>query len=156
MTGNLLTRRTFTLAALAVCLVAGTAWSGEFYEKDGAALTGHDAVAYFNDGKSVKGSAEHKASYKGSTFYFANEANRAAFSASPERYAPQYGGYCAFGTASGYKAKIDPAAFTIVAGKLYLNYDRAVQKQWSADIPGFIAKADAKWPEVAKQTSVYE
>ena len=155
MSGNLLTRRTFAVA-LTACVMAAPAWAGDYYEKDGAALMGHDVVAYFSGGKPVRGSADITAVYKGSTFRFASEANRAAFSAAPERYAPQYGGFCAFGTASGYKAKIDPAAFTIVASKLYLNYDRDVQKQWSADIPGFIAKAGANWPDVAKQTKVYE
>jgi len=145
-----------TVAALVACLaLAAHAQAGEFYEKDRAAIKGYDAVAYF-EGKPAKGSAEHSAEYKGSRFHFASKANRDAFAANPGRYAPQYGGFCAFGTSGGYKAAIDPAAFTVVDGKLYLNYNRDVQKRWSADIPGYVAKADAKWPEVSRQTKVIE
>jgi YHS domain-containing protein len=145
-----------TAAAAAMAAFAAGAWGGEFYEKNGVALRGHDPVAYFKDNKPVKGAAEHKAEYKGSTFHFASQANRDAFVADPAKYAPQYGGFCAYGTASGYKAAIDPAAFTVVNGKLYLNYNRDVQKEWSKDVPGFIAKADRNWPTVSTQTKVIE
>ena len=143
--------------ALAVAAFAGLpAMAGEYFERDGLAIRGHDAVAYFKDGKAVKGSADLRAQHKGSTFLFSSAANRDAFAADPAKYAPQYGGYCAFGTAGGYKAATDPNAFTIVDGKLYLNYNAAVQKQWSANIPGFIGKADANWPRVAVTTKVFE
>ena len=82
--------------------------------------------------------------------------SRDAFAAEPERYAPQYGGFCAFGMAAGYKAAVDPVAFSVVNGKVYLNYNREVQKQWSADVPGFVSKADRQWPVVSKQTKVIE
>jgi YHS domain-containing protein len=143
-------------AAVALTVLSVNAWAGEFFEKDGAALRGYDPVAYFNDNKPVKGSAEHTAEYKGSTFHFASKANRDAFVADPVKYAPQYGGFCAFGTAGGYKAAVDPAAFTVVNGKLYLNYNRDVQQQWSADIPGFVVKADKNWPAVSRQSRVIE
>lgn len=112
--------------------------------------------AYFTDNKAVKGLPKYQAGHKGSVFHFASQANRDAFLADPGRYAPQYNGFCAFGTAGGYKAAIDPAAYTVVNGKLYLNYNEDVRKQWSADIPGFVAKADKNWPEVAKQSKVHE
>jgi hypothetical protein len=64
--------------------------------------------------------------------------------------------FCAYGAASGYKAAIDPAAFSVVDGKLYLNYDRTVQKEWKKDVPGFIAKANKNWPTVSTQTKVIE
>jgi YHS domain-containing protein len=143
------------IAVLASALLVANAQAGEFFERDGAALGGHDAVAYFTEGKPVKGSTEHQAEFKGSTFLFASKAHRDAFAANPAKYAPQYGGYCAFGVSGGYKAAIDPAAFTIVDGKLYLNYNGAVQKQWRGDIPGFIAKADQNWPAVVGQTKVH-
>ena len=79
---------------------------------------------------------------------FASAASRDAFRAAPAKYAPQYGGYCAYGMASGYKAPIEPDAWTIVEGKLYLNYNLSVRSRWSADIPGYIGKADANWPTV--------
>jgi YHS domain-containing protein len=143
------------LALAMACAITSVAWAGEYFEKDGAAIRGYDPVAYFKDGKPVKGRAEHRFEYQGSTFHFASKAHRDAFAAEPERYAPQYGGYCAFGMSGGYKAVIDPA-FTVREGKLYLNYNRDVQKQWSADIPGHVGKADRNWPAVSKQTKVIE
>lgn len=152
----LLTLARVTIAAVAIAALGANAWAGEFFEKDGAALRGYDPVAYFKDNKPVKGSAEHKVEYKGSTFHFASQANRDAFTADPAKYAPQYGGFCAFGMSSGYKAATDPGAFTVVDGKLYLNYNRDVQKQWSTDIPGFVTKADKNWPAVSRQIKVIE
>jgi YHS domain-containing protein len=143
-------------AAFALAASAASALAGDFYEKEGAAIRGYDPVAYFTDNKPVKGSPAHKADYAGSVFHFASQANRDAFAANPAKYAPQYNGFCAFGTAGGYKAAIDPAAFTVVNDKLYLNYNQDVRKKWSADIPGFVAKADKNWPAVAKQTKVIE
>lgn len=148
-------RRTFAVLVASAAFAAG-AWAGEFFEKDGAAIRGYDPVAYFTQGKPVKGSAEHKATYKGSEFRFASRANRDAFVADPAKYAPQYGGFCAFGTAGGYKAAVDPSAFTVVNDKLYLNYSKDVRKQWSADIPGMVSKADRNWPEVSRQAKVVE
>jgi YHS domain-containing protein len=145
------------LAALsATLLLLTSAWAGEFFEKDGVALRGHDPVAYFTDNKPVKGVAEYQTKYKDTVFYFASKANREAFIAAPDKYVPQYGGYCAFGMAGGYKAAADPAAFSVVDGKLYLNYNRDIQKQWIADVPGFVTKADKNWPTASKQTKVHE
>lgn len=109
--------------SMAVLVFTASAWAGEFYEKDGAAIKGYDPVAYFKEQKPVKGSPEYKAEYKGSVFFFTSQGNRDAFAANPARYAPQYNGFCAFGTASGYKAATDPAAFTVVDDRLYLNYN---------------------------------
>jgi YHS domain-containing protein len=117
-------------------------------DPSGLALKGYDPVAYFADGKPVRGKPEFTASHEGATYRFASAASRDAFRAAPAKYAPQYGGYCAFGMASGYKAPIEPEAWTIVEGRLYLNYNLPVRSRWSADIPGFIRKADANWPTV--------
>ena len=139
------------------CATASTlASAGSFFEKDGAAIRGYDPVAYFTESKAVPGVPAYTAEYKGSKFRFASQASRDAFVANPAKYAPQYDGFCAYGTASGYKAAIDPAAFTIVGGKLYLNYNADIQKKWSADIPGYIVKADKNWPKVEQTTKVYE
>jgi len=137
-------------------LCAESVHAGEFFEAGGAAVRGYDVVAYVAEGKPVKGSAAYKAEYKGSTFHFSSAANRDAFAADPAKFAPQYGGFCAFGVAGGYKAAIDPAAFTVTAGRLYLNHSLGVQRQWSADIPGFIGKADRNWPAVMGQTKVIQ
>ncbi len=131
-------------------------YAGSFFERDGAAIKGYDPVAYFHANKAVPGVPAYQAEYKGSKFQFASQANRDAFVADPATYAPQYDGFCAFGTAGGYKAAIDPAAFTIVGGKLYLNYNAEIQKKWSGDVPGYISKADKNWPAVEKTTKVFE
>ena len=144
------------LLGVLLFLIALPAPAGDYHEKNGAALAGYDPVAYFTEGKPLQGSAAFTHVHKGSTFRFATAANRNAFAAEPERYAPQYGGYCAYGTTRGYKAAIDPASFSIVDGKLYLNYNRKVQETWAADAQRNIAVADEKWPEVARTEKVIE
>lgn len=142
------------LAAAAVAVCAATVWAGDFFEDQGVAIRGFDPVAYFTAKQPVKGSPEYQADYKGSKFHFASPTNRDAFVADPAKYAPQYHGFCALGVAGGYKAAVDPAAFTVVDGKLYLNYNEDVRKKWAADIPGFVAKAEKNWPRVSKETKV--
>lgn len=136
--------------------VIGPVFAGEYFEKDGVAIRGYDPIAYFAEMKPVKGSPEFNAEYQGSTFYFSTAANRDMFAANPDKFAPQYGGYCAFGMAKVYKATIDPAAFTVADDKLYLNYSKTVRFQWTLDIPGYIRKADENWPEVRRVTEVQE
>jgi YHS domain-containing protein len=115
------------------------------------AIRGYDPVAYFTVGRPVEGSASFKATYQGAEFRFANAANRAAFVANPARYAPQYGGYCAWAVGHGYTAGIDPEAWAIVDGKLYLNYNRSIQSQWQGDRANQIRSANANWPLVLKK-----
>lgn len=124
------------------------AQKAEVYSDSTAAIRGYDAVAYHRQLAPVKGSAEFTHQWKGATWRFASAANRDLFRASPEKYAPQYGGYCAYGVASGYAVAVDPEAWSVVDGKLYLNYSKSVQAQWKSDVPGFIRKADANWPKV--------
>jgi YHS domain-containing protein len=112
------------------------------------ALDGYDAVAYFKGGKPVKGSREHTTTWNGGTWHFASAENQAAFEAAPQRFAPQYGGYCAWAVSEGYTAKGDPSYWRIVDGKLYLNYNASVQKDWEKKIPVHIAKGDKNWPSV--------
>lgn len=114
----------------------------------GVAIEGYDPVAYFTEGKPVKGSKQHTFDWRGAQWRFSSAAHRDAFAADPERYAPQYGGYCAFAVAHGDTASIDPDAWTIVDGRLYLNYSPAVQQEWEADRDAFIEQADAAWPEL--------
>lgn len=139
-------------AAFAANPLAPTAASAAgFVNVDGAgvAIQGYDPVAYFAEGAAVKGDARFSAEWQGATWRFANAANRDAFVASPEAYAPQYGGWCAFGAIDGYAAETDPAdAWTIVDGKLYLNWDKDVKAQWSQDIPGNLMKSEANWPAI--------
>ena len=112
------------------------------------AVGGYDPVAYFTEGKPVEGRRDITHSWKGVTWRFASEKNRDAFKANPAAYAPQYGGYCAWAVSQGYTAKGDPKYWKIVGGKLYLNYDARVQRDWEKDIPGHIAKAEKNWPAV--------
>src|SRR5262245_3586887 len=114
------------------------------------ALDGYDAVAYFKTGKPVSGSAEHAVTWNGAAWHFSSAENKAAFVDKPETYAPQYGGYCAWAVSEGYTAKGDPGIWRIVDGRLYLNYNASVQKNWEKDIPDRIAKGDKNWPAVLK------
>lgn len=114
----------------------------------GVAIEGTDPVAYFTEGRPVAGKREISFDWNGATWRFASEENKAKFAADPERFAPQYGGYCAWAVSEGYTAPTTPEAWNIVDGKLYLNYSKPVQAQWQDDIPGHIASANANWPKV--------
>lgn len=114
------------------------------------AVAGYDTVAYFTENKPVKGSKRFVTEYKGAKWRFKNADNLAAFKAAPEKYAPQYGGYCAWAVANNDTAKGDPHQWTVHNGKLYLNYDTEVQSKWLKDIEGFISSADKNWPTVIK------
>jgi YHS domain-containing protein len=117
---------------------------------DDLAVGGYDAVAYFAAGKPVEGKQAFEYKYKGATWRFSTAENLSAFKTAPDRYAPQYGGYCAWAVSQGYTASGDPKNWRIVNGKLYLNYNTDIQKKWEKDIPGLIAKGDANWPTVLK------
>ncbi|MEO8384115.1 MAG: YHS domain-containing (seleno)protein [Betaproteobacteria bacterium] len=141
------------LAAFGVSVSFNTL-AGEFNESDGVAIKGFDPVAYVIDQAATQGVADYTSSYKGSVFRFKNAANRDAFIANPEKFAPQYHGYCAFGVSRGYKAATSPDAFSVIDGKLYLNYNAEVKTMWGKDVPGYISKADAQWVTVEKTTKV--
>jgi YHS domain-containing protein len=139
--------RLFLFLAAFVFAGAAAAQKPPVYSDNAGAIRGYDPVAYFTDAKPVEGSDKFTHTWKGATWRFASAENRDRFVAAPEKYAPQYGGYCAYGVAGGYTVSIDPAAWSVVDGKLYLNYSRGVQSDWNKDIPGYIRKADANWPK---------
>ena len=139
------------LPGFLLLLMASGAPAGDFFEVDGLALRGYDPVAYVESNRPSRGLAEHSYIHKGSEFRFASAENRNKFVADPEKYAPQFGGYCALGTANGYKVATEPDAFKVVQGKLYLNYNRKVLAIWSRDEPGYIERANRNWPEVSQQ-----
>ena len=149
-----LTRRLKRLARalvyLAVLLIvgAGFAHAQALNLELGVAVHGHDAVAYFSENRAVAGAREFAHQWMGAEWRFASAANRDAFAREPEKYAPQYGGFCAYAMAGGYRADIDPAAFTLVDGRLYLNANLRTRERWARDIPGNIAKADRNWPRL--------
>ena len=142
------TLSTFT-AALALSF-AGLANAGVDTETDenSVILAGHDAVAYFTQGKPVLGSANYTAVYNGAIYRFSSAANRDSFRADPERYAPQYGGFCAYGMTFGKKFEVDGKAFEVVDGKLYVNKNRKVYEAWKEDVPKHLREANSHWPRV--------
>jgi YHS domain-containing protein len=118
----------------------------EIFSTDGKAIRGYDAVAFFKDGKAVKGNDSLAYDYKDARWLFSSRKNMEAFKASPVQYMPQYGGYCAYGTADGHKAPTETDTWTIVDGKLYFNYNQKVKGLWTKDQPHLIQKADTQWP----------
>ena len=126
--------------------------SGLFgYKPDGIAIRGYDTVAYFTDGKPEKGSDDFTMDYEGATWKFSSQEHLDLFSAEPDKYVPQYGGYCAYGVAVGNLVKIEPELWTIVDDKLYLNYNKSLNGKWKKDIPGYIEKADAQFETLLKE-----
>ncbi len=138
------------LLTVLLVLLGRTALAGDYFESNGAAIRGYDPVAYFTDGKPTMGSDQYTYTYKGSKFLFVSAKNQKTFSKHPEKYAPQFGGFCAFGTANGVKVSTQPDAFALVNGKLYLNHDTKVHALWKNDVPGNIALAEKNWPEVSQ------
>ena len=119
---------------------------------DGVALDGYDPVAYFTQAAPVLGTAEHTATHDGAVYRFSSADHLAAFEASPAAYLPAFGGYCAWAVSRGRTADIDPAAWTVVEGRLYLNYSPGIQEKWRADVPGNIAKGEENWPKLLDGT----
>lgn len=117
---------------------------------DGVAIKGYDPVAYFLDGRPVKGNDEFTHEWKGALWKFSSAEHRDLFAGDPEKYAPRYGGYCAFAVSINRTADIDPDSWSIVDGKLYLNLDTKTKKLWERDIPGNIKKGDENWPRLLK------
>ena len=147
-------------AVLAACLASGLlfalpALAASPVNKTlfGTAVEGYDVVAYFTEGRPVKGSREHSYEWKGATWRFSSAKHRDLFAANPAKYAPQYGGYCAYAVAQGATAGIDPEAWTIHQGKLYLNLDKNIQARWLEDVTGYVAKADANWPGLSGEAT---
>ena len=143
-----LTRR--SLVALAASAVAFPvhATTPPVFERRGAAIRGYDPVAYFTEEKPVRGSRDIEVEWNGAVWRFASIENRSVFLSDPEKYAPKYGGYCAWAVANNYTASTDPDAWTIHEGRLYLNYSLRVRDQWLKDILGDIVRGDANWPAV--------
>jgi YHS domain-containing protein len=117
----------------------------------GPAIHGYDPVAYFVSGGPRRGAEAFSYNYQGVTWRFSNEENKQSFIESPEAYIPQYGGFCSYAASRNYIADVDPKAWTVYSGKLYLNYSLSVRKNWLGDKKSNIAKADGFWPELVKK-----
>ena len=152
---NILGKRLVVLVAVFVicfvCVSITEAKSEVYKNWRGLAIKGYDPVAYHEEGKPVQGSGDFELKWKDATWRFASENNLELFKSNPEKYAPRYGGYCAWAVSQGYTASVDPEnAWSLVDGRLYLNFSAAVKETWEKDIPGNINKADANWPGVLK------
>lgn len=137
------------VAATSASVIPAQAGKAQVYQnRRGVAIDGTDAVAYFTEGRPVAGSPNYTVDWNGATWRFASASNRDAFRANPARYAPQFGGYCAWAVSQGYTASTTPEAWEIVDGKLYLNFSRGVHRRWTRDKPGNIRSARRNWPAV--------
>ncbi len=142
-----------TLAAISVVLVSISALAQRSSAplnrgRGDLAVQGYDVVAYATEAAAIRGRAEFEFRWDGAVWRFTSAAHRDQFAAQPERYAPQFGGYCAWAVSRGYTADVDPEAWKIADGNLYLNYSKRVQRMWEQDIAGNIAKGVANWPRV--------
>jgi len=131
--------------------ISAGVYSQDVYQTRDGAIKGYDPVAYFTKSEAVKGTDAYTFEWSGATWHFSSQENLEAFKREPEKYAPAYGGYCAYGVASGYKVKIEPEAWAIIDGRLFLNYDLAVQKEWNKEKADYIKKADKNWADLGKK-----
>jgi len=145
--------KTGLVAAVALCFIARSAEGGvDPVNKDnGVAMHGFDPVAYFVNGEPVKGNKKFAYEWMGAIWYFASMENKRLFEENPEKYSPQFGGYCAWAVSQNYTADGDPNAWKIVDGKLYVNYNKDVQKMWEQGHPGLITKGNRNWPRLIKK-----
>jgi len=141
----------FLAALLLVSALASLARAGADpvnRDSHGVALRGYDAVAYHTRQEAVHGEKAYAYEWNGAIWYFTSAGNRELFAENPERYAPQFGGYCAWAVGHDYIADGDPTAWSIVDGKLFLNYNKQVQALWLEEIPQLIEKGNGNWPKL--------
>ena len=140
-------KNTLVIILLAVSF-STLAQEDQIYSNWNGAIKGYDPVAYFTMGEAVKGKESFTTNWKEADWYFASKENLEAFKANPKKYAPQFGGYCAYGVSKGALYKIDPEAWKIVDNKLYLNYSKSIQEKWEENPAAFIKEAESNWPKV--------
>lgn len=144
-------RRAMIVGALAFAALPMAAWAGSPINADGGlALKGYDPVSYFGGAGPLKGDPTIVSTHEGVSYRFASRDNKAAFDKAPQRYVPQYGGFCAYPVSYGRKADIDPQAYAIHGGKLYVNYSLDVQKTFEKKPATYIRSADRNWPTVQR------
>jgi len=124
---------------------------GDVFVKNGVAIKGYDPVAYFVSSKAQKGNQAYSHVHAGNKWLFSSEANKKAFAANPAKFTPQYGGHCAYAASKNSIAPVDPHAWTIENGKLYLNYNKSIRSKWLPNITANISKANANWPALAQK-----
>jgi YHS domain-containing protein len=126
------------------------AQKGEVFATSRGAISGYDAVSFFTEQKPVKGKKEFSIKWKDATWYFSSEENKKAFVSDPEKYAPQFGGYCAYGVSQNHKSPTEIDTWTMVDGKLYFNYNNEVKQLWLKDQSNLIQLANKNWPTLNK------
>jgi YHS domain-containing protein len=138
----------------AFALLAPSAFAGELVNVSGAskvAVSGYDPVAFFTEAKAVNGSPFISAEYQDATYFFASEEHKTLFAENPAKYAPQFGGYCAYGVSLGKLFPVDINTWQVRDDKLYLNLNADVLKKFNADLSGNVAKAEQHWPRLVKK-----
>jgi len=125
--------------------------AGQAQHGTNLAIGGYDPVTYHSINQAVPGTGQFRVSWKGAEWRFSSQQNRDLFVATPERYAPQYGGWCAFALAHGAKSPSDPTIFDVVGGRLYLNQNPGTQTSWRRARDSMIQRADQHWPRIAQQ-----
>src|SRR6266436_8856729 len=148
-------KRRISIGLLAIAAFAANLLAGELVNVDqnGVALQGYDPVTYFTDGRPAKGSQEFAASYNGAIYYFASAEHKAQFEKEPGKYAPSFGGFCAFAVSRGTTAPTSVDAFQIINGHLVLQNNKDVLKRWQEDPKGNFEKAEANWREIVQKNA---
>lgn len=148
--------KTILKSIAAISLLTASSFAADLVNVSGAskaAVNGYDTVAFFTDSKPVNGSPFISAEYKGATYFFATEDHKKLFTANPAKYAPQFGGYCAFGVAIDKLFPVDISTWQVRDGKLYLNLNPDILKKFNEDAAGNVAKADKNWPGLVKKNA---
>jgi YHS domain-containing protein len=148
--------RTIARTVLALMLLATPVFAADLVNVSGAshiAINGYDPVAFFTDGKPVYGLPSISATHQGAVYFFATEEHKKMFTQTPDKYAPQYGGFCAFGAGLGALAPVDISTWQVRNGKLYLNFNSDILKKFNADFNGNVAKANQNWPGLVQKYS---
>ncbi|MBL7850217.1 MAG: YHS domain protein [Cyclobacteriaceae bacterium] len=136
----------YLIPAVLWLALASHAQSQPIFSLNGVAIRGYDPVAYFTENQPVEGRPEFSFLWQGAEWRFKDQANRDLFRENPEKYAPQFGGFCAYGVSENHKSPTDPYAFTVIDEKLYLNYSPKVKQLWSKDREMHIQRAETNWP----------
>jgi YHS domain-containing protein len=151
-----ISRRSFIVGAVAAASVGGAARAQSAGSAAGprVALKGYDPVSYFTDGKPEKGAGEFSFAFDDATYWFKSAEHKAKFAADPERYAPQFDGYCAMQLSRGYKVEADPEAWTITNGKLYVFAGKPAMPKFAKESVAVVEKAKENWPQVSKLPAI--
>jgi YHS domain-containing protein len=141
------------ILAIGINRASAQKFDGKYFnnvDANGVILDGYDAVAFFTENKAVKGDPKFQLRYDDATYYFSSAGHLELFKSNPEKYKPQFGGWCAYAVSLGRIAPIDVNTFSIVDGRLFIQHNQRAVNGWNKDVPGNIVKADKYWPGVSK------